>query len=90
MNYKEITDCSKRMEITREILEALPEWFGIPEATEDYITKSADQICIAACEGEQPAGFLCLEETGKDSSDGKIRRIRSDKSFLPELGIQRV
>ena len=78
MNYKEITYGNKRMEITREILEALPEWFGIPEATEDYITKSANQICIAAYEGEQPAGFLCLEETGKDTMELYVLGVRKE------------
>ena len=53
--------------ISRKILEALPEWFGIPEARENYILKSASQITFGAFEGEQPVGFLCLEETGKDT-----------------------
>ena len=55
--------------ISRKILEALPEWFGIPEARENYISKSASQITFGAFEGEQPVGFLCLEETGKDTME---------------------
>ena len=32
MQIKKITDRREQTRITREILEALPEWFGIPEA----------------------------------------------------------
>lgn len=55
--------------ITRKILEALPEWFGIPEARENYILKSAGQIAFGAFEGEKPVGVLTLEETGKDTME---------------------
>ncbi|MGN0971833.1 MAG: hypothetical protein ACI4OY_07745, partial [Aristaeellaceae bacterium] len=38
----------KKQAVARAILEALPEWFGIPEAREDYIRRSAAQPCFAA------------------------------------------
>ena len=41
MQLRKITDRREQMRITREILEALPEWFGIPEAREAYIQDSA-------------------------------------------------
>ncbi len=53
--------------ITREILESLPEWFGIWEAREDYILKSASQTAFGAFDEGRPIGFLCLEETGRDT-----------------------
>ena len=37
---KEIHEGGRKREITREILEALPDWFGIPEAREAYIEDS--------------------------------------------------
>ena len=49
----------------RTILEALPDWFGVPESREQYIAASADEILVAALENGQPLGFLCLKETGK-------------------------
>ena len=55
----------EKQAITRSILEALPEWFGIPEAREDYIHRSASQPCFAAWEEDTPVGFLCLGETGR-------------------------
>lgn len=64
---KEIHECGRKREIAREILEALPDWFGIPEAREAYISDSEKQIFFAAMEGGSPKGFLCLKETGKNT-----------------------
>ncbi|WP_418972232.1 GNAT family N-acetyltransferase [Allofournierella sp.] len=58
-------DCKKV--IARKILEALPDWFGIPEAREEYISDSIHQQFYVAMEHKIPIGFLCLKETGKDT-----------------------
>ena len=62
-----INDAQEKQRISRFILESLPEWFGIPEAREQYIRESADEIVLASVEDDQPNGFLCLKETGKDT-----------------------
>lgn len=41
MRIVEITNDSEKKNITRHVLEALPDWFGIPEAREEYIQDSA-------------------------------------------------
>ena len=64
---KQILDIEEKKKITRQILEALPDWFGIPEAREDYIENSAGQIFFAATERDKPIGFIYLKETGKDT-----------------------
>lgn len=51
--------------IARSILEALPDWFGIPEATEEYIADSESRTFFCAYDGETPVGFLYLKETGR-------------------------
>lgn len=63
----EINDIEKKKAITRKILEALPEWFGIPEAREEYIRESVQQPFFAAMDEETPVGFLYLKKTGKDT-----------------------
>lgn len=63
----EIIDSHKKQKIVRKILEALPDWFGIMEAREEYIRESANQICFGAFGDEEAVGFLCLKETGKDT-----------------------
>lgn len=61
---KQLTDRAQRTAVSRQILESLPEWFGIPQAREDYIASSAGQTFFAAFRQEIPIGFLCLKETG--------------------------
>ena len=69
MDIREISAASEKQRITREILEALPDWFGIEESREEYIRKSVDLTFYAAYDGNQPIGFICLKETGKDTAE---------------------
>ena len=59
-----IEDPARRTEIARAVLEALPEWFEIPETREALIRETADQTCFACLEDGAPLGFLCLKPTG--------------------------
>lgn len=63
----QVEDTKEKERISRKILEALPEWFGIPKAREEYIRDSVKQLFFAAIKEEKPIGFLCLKETGKDT-----------------------
>ena len=67
MKIIQIANDEDKKYITRNILEALPEWFGIPEAREEYICNSAGKIFFCAMENEKDLGFLYLKETGKDT-----------------------
>ena len=62
-----VTDKTEKQTISRAILEALPDWFGIPEAREEYVIASADEPMIASFDGEEPVGFLSLKQTGRDT-----------------------
>jgi len=64
LSLRRIEAGSEKTSIARAVLEALPEWFGIPEAREEYIANSANNPFIAAFDGEKPIGFLYLAETG--------------------------
>lgn len=67
----ELTDPKEKQSAARLILEALPEWFGIPEAREEYIADSTEQLCLAAYEGslDSPVGILCLKQTGDATAE---------------------
>ena len=65
MRIQMLDDRQEKQRVARVILEALPEWFGIPEARENYIRESADEIMLVSSEGGDTKGFLCLKETGK-------------------------
>ena len=57
MEIKEIIEPRQKQAIAREIMEALPEWFGIPQAREQYIAQSAGQPFFAALQEERPSAF---------------------------------
>ena len=43
---KQIFDEDEKRQIARHVLEALADWFGIPEAREEYIEKNAGQLFL--------------------------------------------
>ena len=45
---REILDKEEKKRISRKILEALPNWFGIKEAREEYISDCESQYFFAA------------------------------------------
>lgn len=61
--------------ISRTILEALPDWFGFPEAREEYIVNSVNQQFFAAVKEEKTIGFLCLKQTGKDTVEVSVMGV---------------
>lgn len=67
MHIIQIANDVDKKRITRNILEELPEWFGIPEAREEYIRDSAGRTFFCAEENEKAVGFLYLKQTGKDT-----------------------
>ena len=67
MHIIQIANDEDKKRITRNILEELSEWFGIPEAREEYIRDSAGKVFFCAMENEKDLGFLYLKETGKDT-----------------------
>lgn len=69
MAIKQLTDGTQKKDVTKLILEALPDWFGIPEAREQYIAQSADKDFFCAYERNRPVGFLCIRQTGKDTAE---------------------
>ena len=75
MNISEIFNDLEKQHIARTILEALPEWFGIVEAREDYIRDSAGKPFFCAYEGQCPVGFLYLKQTGKDTVELAVMGI---------------
>lgn len=67
MKVLEITEDLVKRKIAREILEALPDWFAVPESREEHIYNSAGTPFFCAYIEEKPVGFLYLKQTGKDT-----------------------
>ena len=75
MKICQLTNSTEKQAVTRSILEALPEWFGIPEAREDYITESGDKQFFCAYDADKPVGFLYLKETGTATVELYVRGL---------------
>ncbi len=73
---RRIFDENEKKTTAREILEALPDWFGIPEAREQYIRESAGQAFFAAREDGENIGFLCLKQTGDVTVELAVMGVR--------------
>ena len=58
-----VAEPERRSAIAREVLFDLPEWFGIPEYTENYIRACADLPFWVCEEVEEPVGFIAVKET---------------------------
>lgn len=69
MKVKEVVDKKEKEAISREILNNLPEWFGLPESTENYIIDSQDKPFLACYVNDEVAGYVVLNATSKDCAD---------------------
>lgn len=54
MPIKQIENDCEKQRIARMILEVLPDWFGIPEAREEYINDSHGKPFFCAYDGDAP------------------------------------
>ena len=73
---KEITDKKEKEIISRDILNDLPEWFGMPESTEEYIKDSQDKPFLACFIDNEAAGFVVLNATSNDCADIFVMGIK--------------
>ena len=73
-----VKDAETKKKISRTILEALPEWFEVEESREQYIADSPHRIMVASREGDEPTGFLCLKETGKETVEIAVMGVRKE------------
>lgn len=76
MELKKITAAEDKRRMAREVLEALPDWFGIEETREQYIRESGEQLFFAAEDGNEAIGFLCLKETGKATVELAVMGVK--------------
>lgn len=75
MIVREITEPVEKQKIVRSVLEALPDWFAVPESREAYIRESRSRLLFAAYDGDRPVGFVCLKETGRDTAELSVMGV---------------
>lgn len=62
---KKIEEKDVKEKICMEILEALPEWFEIPESRVSYAKESKELPFFADVESDIARGFIVMKETSK-------------------------
>jgi GNAT superfamily N-acetyltransferase len=65
MSVVEIADPAERSRTCDRILRSLPEWFGLPEAIDDYVREVAALPTLAY----DDAGFLALKVHGRYAAE---------------------
>lgn len=78
LEIEKVEDKDIKEKVAREILYDLPEWFGMPESTESYITDSQDMAYLAAYADSKLAGFIVLNATSPDTADIFVMGIKKE------------
>ena len=73
---KEIMYKKEKEQISKEVLYDLPEWFGLPESTENYIKDSQDKPFLVCYAKNEVAGFIVLNSTSKDTVEIFVMGIK--------------
>lgn len=67
-----------KSEICREILESLPDWFGIPEAVDDYTAAVEGMPMLAGRVDGRVVGFLSLKFHTAAAAEAFVLAVRRD------------
>ena len=73
-----ITDTALKQAIATSILADLPEWFGLPDSTTEYIQQSMNMPFFSAYRNDKPVGFIALKETSKFTAEIYVMGILKD------------
>ena len=60
---RRVDDSAERSRIAREVLDALPDWFGIPESTAQYVAGCASLPVWEDVEDDCCRGFIAMRPT---------------------------
>ena len=60
---KQVTDPNEKEQIARDVLAQLPDWFGIPESTAEYVQGVREKPLWADMLENKAVGFISLKET---------------------------
>lgn len=76
MHITMINDPDRKRAIAREVLTDLPEWFGIPESTEEYIRESGNMPFFAAMDEAEVLGFMAMKETSPSTCEIYVTGVK--------------
>jgi len=71
-----VTDGEEKSKIAEKILGDLPEWFGLPDSTAEYVRESGKMPFWAYCENGAAVGFIALKETSPYTAEIYVMGVR--------------
>lgn len=81
MIIKKIELPNEKQKISTSILSNLPEWFGIPESNQEYITESMKMPFWTAYDGQIPVGFIALKENNQYTAEIYVMGFKPFECF---------
>lgn len=69
IQIEEITQSYDKAKSVEEVLLDLPDWFGLPDSTQEYIEQSKQLVLFSAQHNETLLGFITLKETSCDTCE---------------------
>jgi GNAT superfamily N-acetyltransferase len=69
MRIEQVNNMLERKLIAKEILTKLPDWFGIPSSTTEYVENSASLPMWAAYKDSEAVGFLSMKKHNAYSAE---------------------
>ena len=69
-----VEDPAARSELCRELLAVLPDWFGIPQAVDDYVRNVAELPTFAV----ERDGFVALKLHGEAAAEVYVMGVRPE------------
>ena len=81
---REIVNVDEKQKISEEILNDLPQWFGIEKSTKEYVDNSNDKNFLACFTGDEVIGFVVLNATSKDCAEIYVMGV---KRWFHRIGV---
>ncbi|HEX3075361.1 MAG TPA: GNAT family N-acetyltransferase [Lachnospiraceae bacterium] len=75
---KEVIGTGDRIQVAKDILDVLPEWFGIPESTAEYVRGSANNLMWGAYMNGNVIGFLSLKLHNEYTAEIYVMGVRKE------------
>ncbi|MGM0124904.1 hypothetical protein IGI37_002298 [Enterococcus sp. AZ194] len=63
------TDAEKKAQVATSVLDDLPEWFGLPESTKEYVENTRHLATLFVKEQNQVVGFLSIKQTAEKTAE---------------------
>ena len=71
-----------KQQLCRQLLEELPDWFGIPAAIDEYVATVADLPMFAVGRDGRDAGMLALRWSYDEACEIYVMAVRADSHRL--------